>query len=101
MPAAYSLDLRERVIGAVESGASRRRAATVFKVSVSSVIRWAKRVDETGSYAPLPTGAVRWTPESPSVTFVDRSVSDSPSAIIWTLSVLFPGNQIPPAEDRR
>jgi transposase len=56
MPAAYSLDLRERVIGAVEAGASRRRAAAVFKVSISTVIRWAKRVDETGDYAPLPSG---------------------------------------------
>jgi len=56
MPAAYSLDLRERVIGAVAAGASRRRVAAVFKVSVSTVIRWAKRVDETGDYAPLPSG---------------------------------------------
>ena len=56
MPALYSLDLRERVIGAVEAGVSRRRAASVFKVSVSTVIRWAKRVAETGSYAPLPSG---------------------------------------------
>jgi transposase len=56
VPAAYSLDLRERVIGAVEAGVSRRRAAAVFKVSVSTVIRWAKRVAETGSYAPFPSG---------------------------------------------
>ena len=56
MPAAYSLDLRERVIGAVEAGASPRRAAAVFKVSITTVIRWAKRVDETGDYAPLPSG---------------------------------------------
>jgi transposase len=56
MPAAYSLDLRERVIGAVEAGTSRRGAAAVFKVSVSTVIRWATRVGETGSYAPRPSG---------------------------------------------
>jgi transposase len=56
MPAAYSLDLRERVIDAVESGTSRRRAAAVFKVSYSTVIRWAKRLSETGSYAALPSG---------------------------------------------
>ena len=56
MPAAYSLDLRERVIGAVEAGAFRRRAAAVFKVSISTVIRWAKRADETGDCAPLPSG---------------------------------------------
>src|SRR5579859_355065 len=59
MPAAYSLDLRERVIGAVEAGTSRRRAAAVFKVSIRTVIRWAKRVDETGDYAPLPSGGDR------------------------------------------
>jgi transposase len=56
MPAAYSLDLRERVIGAVEAGASRRRTAAVFKVSISTVVRWAKRVDESGGYAPRPSG---------------------------------------------
>lgn len=56
MPAAYSLDLRERVIGAVEAGVSRRRAAAVFKVSISTVIRWAKRVADTGSHAPSPSG---------------------------------------------
>jgi transposase len=56
MPAAYSLDLRERVTGTVEDGVSRRRAAAVFKVSISAVIRWVKRVPETGSCAPLPSG---------------------------------------------
>ena len=37
MPKAYSGDLRERVIEAVETGASRREAAERFEVSVSSV----------------------------------------------------------------
>ncbi len=56
MPAAYSLDLRERVVGSVEEGASRRRAAGIFKVSVSTAIRWAKRVSTTGTCARLPSG---------------------------------------------
>jgi len=34
MPKAYSRDLRERVITAVETGASRREAAERFEVSV-------------------------------------------------------------------
>src|SRR5215217_7438734 len=42
MTKAYSEDLRERVIAAVESGAT-RRAAAEFKVSVSSAIRWVRR----------------------------------------------------------
>jgi transposase len=56
MPAAYSFDLRERVVDAVEEGFSRRRAAGVFKVSASTVVRWAKRLAETGSCAASPTG---------------------------------------------
>ena len=39
LPAGYSLDLRERVVAAVGGGASRRGAAGVFKVSVSTAIR--------------------------------------------------------------
>jgi transposase len=56
MPAAYSFDLRERVVDAVEEGSSRRRTAGVFKVSASSVVRWAKRLAETGSCAARPSG---------------------------------------------
>jgi transposase len=56
MPAAYSYDLRERVVDAVERGSSRRRAAVVFKVSAATVIRWTKRLAETGSFAASPTG---------------------------------------------
>ena len=56
MPAAYSYDLRERVVDAVEQGSSRRRAAIVFKVSAATVVRWTKRLAETGSFAAAPTG---------------------------------------------
>jgi transposase len=43
MPRPYSTDLRERAVEAVESGASRRETAEIFKVGVSSVIRWCQR----------------------------------------------------------
>ena len=56
MPAAYSFDLRERVVGAVEDGSSRRHAAEVFRVSVSTAIRWARRIAETGTCAAKPSG---------------------------------------------
>ena len=35
MPRPYSTDLRERAVEAVESGASRREIADIFKVGVS------------------------------------------------------------------
>jgi transposase len=56
MPKSYSSDLRERVIEAVESGASRRGAGERFVISASSSIRWLQRWQESGSAAPKPRG---------------------------------------------
>src|ERR1700751_2669823 len=59
MPQSYSGDLRERVIETVEAGASRREAADLFDVSVSSAIRWVQRWREEGSREPKPRGGSR------------------------------------------
>jgi len=56
MSKADSEDLRERVVEAVESGASRREAADRFEISVSSAVRWLQRWHETGSCAAKPHG---------------------------------------------
>ncbi len=56
MPKPCSVDLRERVLEAVEAGASRREAAERFEVSPSSAIKWMQRFDETGSVAVKPSG---------------------------------------------
>jgi transposase len=49
MPKPCSLELRGRVVDAVESGASRREAADWFEVSPSSAIKWMQRRQATGS----------------------------------------------------
>jgi transposase len=51
-----SLDLRERVVGAVKGGLSRRAAAERFQISVSCAIKLVQRWKETGSAAPAPIG---------------------------------------------
>ena len=52
-----SLDLRERVIAAVEQeGLSRNRAAARFGVAPSSAIKWVARFHATGSAAPARMG---------------------------------------------
>jgi transposase len=56
MPKAYSRDLRERVITAVETGASRREAAERFEVSVASAVKWLQRWYQQRSAAPKPRG---------------------------------------------
>lgn len=48
----YSMDLRERVVAAVETGGlSRRQAASRFELGISTVISWVRRFRETGSVA--------------------------------------------------
>ena len=56
MPKPYSLDLRERVVGFVEDGQSRRAAAAHFKVPVSFVVNLMKAVRMRGSFVPKPSG---------------------------------------------
>lgn len=48
----YSMDLRERVVAAVETGGlSRNEAARRFGVGISTAINWVRRFQETGSVA--------------------------------------------------
>ena len=44
----YSVDLRRRVVAAIEAGISRNQAATQFGVAIG----WMQRVEQTGSVAP-------------------------------------------------
>jgi transposase len=59
MATALSIDLRSRVVAAVDDGMSRRRAAARFGVSYSSAIRWVRQARETGDIAPKPQGGAR------------------------------------------
>src|SRR5215468_257157 len=59
MARAYSLDLRERVVGAVASGQSCRAVASTFGVSVASVVKWSQRFRSTGSAAAFKVGGRR------------------------------------------
>src|SRR5690606_23802483 len=59
MSKALSLDLRDRVIAAIENGMSCRQAAARFGVSASSAIRWRSRVRTQGDARPGPLGGDR------------------------------------------
>jgi len=51
-----SVDLRDRVVTAVEGGMSRRQAAARFGVSISSAIRWTALARRTGDVRPKRQG---------------------------------------------
>ena len=56
----YSMDLRERVVEAVErQGLSRRQAAQRFGVGIKTAIDWVRLFRETGSVAPGQMGGHR------------------------------------------
>jgi transposase len=82
MPKACSSDLRERVIEAVDEGASRREAAERFDVSASSAVRWLQLWRNDGVCTPKPRGGSRSALEDHAeeiLTLVDEQ-SD------WTLN---------------
>ena len=76
MPKPYSLDLRERVVGFVEDGQSRRAAAARFRVSVSFVVNLMKAVRARGSFAPKPSGGRRHAKLEPHRAFLLAQVAE-------------------------
>ena len=82
MPQSYSGDLRERVIGTVEAGASRREAAESFEISISSAIRWVQRWREEGSSEPKPRGGSRFVLED----YAERILALVAEHPDWTLN---------------
>ena len=53
---ALSMDIREKVMKAIAGGMSRRQAATRFDVGPATAVRWAKRIETSGSVAPSKMG---------------------------------------------
>ena len=51
-----SMDLRSRVLAAVDEGMSCRAAAARFGVAPSTAIRWVAQRRDTGNFAPKPQG---------------------------------------------
>ncbi len=56
MAQALSMDLRARLLAAIDGGMSCRGAAARFGVAPSTAIRWQAQRRETGNFAPKPQG---------------------------------------------
>ncbi len=51
---AYSVDLRERIVQAVDEGMTKGRASRTFRVSLNTVKRYVKQYHQTGHLRPKP-----------------------------------------------
>ena len=78
MPRPYSQDLRVRLIGAVEAGASARSAACLFGVSASTAVKWVARWRRTGSVAALPMGGSFRSPLDDHEAWILALVNEQP-----------------------
>ena len=76
MPKPYSIDLRERVVGYVEAGHSRRAAAAHFGVSVSFVVILMRNYRKTGSLVPKASGGRRHSKLDPHRALLLAGVAD-------------------------
>ena len=70
MSAAYSEDLRVRLVRAVRKGISARAAARLFEVSESSGVKWAQRWRKTGSVKPSAIRGHRHSPLDAHITYL-------------------------------
>ena len=86
MGRAYSQDLRDRVIDAVEvDGMSCRAAARRFGVSESSAIKWVQRYRKTGQRRPVGTGGHRRSVLAPHRDFLEAARAAQPDITLAAL----------------
>ncbi len=78
MSTAYSEDLRERIVEAVEGGMSRRQAAAIYRVGVSSAIRFVQRWRATGSVKPDRMGQPGGSKLDPHHDWLLKLIEDEP-----------------------
>ena len=75
-------EVRERVISAIEDGATWRGAARMFQVGEASVIRWMRRHREEGTVAPLPMGGRRRGLTDEDIALVGKIYEEKPDRTI-------------------
>lgn len=86
MAGAYSQDLRDRVIDAVQKeGMSRRAAARRFGVSESAAVKWLQRYEKTGQRKPVGTGGHRPSKLKPHRDFIVAALKDKPDLTLEAL----------------
>lgn len=85
MGKAYSDDLRQRIVDAVDGGVSRRAAAARYDVSINSAIRYARRWRETGSVRASAMGAPKRSKLDPHADWLLAQIDEAPDLTLAEL----------------
>jgi transposase len=81
----YSVDLRARIVRAVEAGLSRRAAAAKFEVSVSCVVKLLQRWRDKGTLEPERIGGGKRSSLAPHAERVQALLAAEPDLTIAEL----------------
>jgi transposase len=84
----YSEDLRGRVAAAISDGETCRSIAERFEIAPSTVVKWAKRVRDTGSAAPAKFGGHRTCSLAPHRDFLLAQIEEVPHLTLHRLKDL-------------
>ena len=74
----YSMDLRERVIAAVEGGMSTRQAAARFSIGIATAGAWARLKRVTGEVAPARQGKPKGSVLDAHADFICGLIEEAP-----------------------
>ena len=86
MGRAYGLDLRHRVIDAIEDGLSARGAAARFSVAASTAIKWHRQWRETGSLEPARQGQPPGSKLDPHEAFILSLVEEKKEIALYEVA---------------
>lgn len=93
MSRAYSADLRERVLVAVEDGSSARAAAARFGIGVATAVRWVRRWRETGHRGAYRQGHPTRSPLDAHETFLIGLVEATPDITLDEMRARLSGDR--------
>jgi transposase len=78
----YSMDLRERVVAAIEGGESTHQAAARFSIGVATAGAWARLKRATGDVRPAKQGKPKGAVLDAHADFIVRALAEAPDTTL-------------------
>jgi transposase len=89
----YSMDLRERVIAAIEGGMSTRQAAARFSIGIATAGVWARLKRATGEVAPARQGKPKGSVLDAHADFICGLIDEAPDITLAEIAERLAGER--------